>query len=666
MIGAAGMAAPVSIQKGKTVNRQLPMVNSSQLFINRNADANALTRKAPTRASDLWLNWGYNYGPYTAFQMNYTGIMKEAIMLTKNIATEWAGAEITAVQVANPIDNQYLNPLAGNELTVWLAESLDSEPICSGKGVFTEYGFDYTSIELDKSYTLVKDTPVYIGCTFNNPNPNDIQFLRYGIFTLVTDYTYPENAYSAYLYSPYEGIDDNGYMVFGDEYSWKQVGTTFGNLCITATISGDMLPTNQIEIADYQMPAVVKPGVDFDIEFTTVNYGANQINTIDLTLDIEGQEPQVKQVELNYAPIAYEEYSEDTVSFSCSRVGNNLPYKLYVSAINGEPVQDIDEIEGYLICISNGFDRNVVIEEATGTWCGWCVIGYAGMEYMNENYSDKGFIGIAMHQGDAMAVLDTGGAYNSFIGYISGFPSSFMNRNWAYNVYPSPEVLEYEFLEMVGNPSFAKIDAELIAEEESRNVTLNTTTMFAEAEDNANYGVAYAVIENNVGPYVQQNYASGENDNYYGFENENSAVPLIFNDVARNCSHPLPFANSLPTKTEANTPYEYSMDINLRDVSNLNNYRIVAMVIDGVTGYIQNACEVSPTTPSSIQAVKANEAAFRVMGGKGLMSISNEVSANVYTTDGRIVAKNVSGNVQLPAGMYIVAAGNKAAKVVVR
>lgn len=505
------------------------------------------------------------------------------------------------------------------------------------------------------------NTPIYVGYTFDNPNPNNY---KDGLFSLVTDYSYPENKYSAYLYSTFEGYDNEGYMVFGEEPKWSSVGEDFGNICLTVTLSGDMLPQNDLSIMEYLMPAVVKPETPFDFVFITYNNGANKVSDIDLTFDVEGQEPQVKRIALKNAPIAYNQYSIDTIPFVCNRIGNNIPFEIRISAIDGKEIENGYKVNGTLLCIKNGFDRNVVIEEATGTWCGWCVIGYAGMEYMKENYAGKGFIGIALHQGDRMAVLDEGGAYESFLQYISGFPNAFMDRNWGYSIYPTPEELEYEFLNMVENPAFAKIDAELVAEEGSTNVVLNTYTRFAEGEENADYGVAYTVVEDNVGPYKQTNYPSGSDMDYYGFENEPNPVSLIFNDVARNCSNPLPIEGSIPSSTEANKIYEYSAAIDLKGVSNLENYRIVAMVIDRSTGFILNACEVSPQNPSGVDMVSNND--FRVMGGKGILNISNEVSANVYSTDGRMVAKNVNGNILLPAGMYIVTAGNKSAKVIVR
>lgn len=661
--GASVMATPFSLQNGKLQKKSHRVVEGAQCMVNNKAASNAVLRKAPSKASELKMDWGYSDTPWNAYPMGYSGVIKQAIMMTGELATKFAGAEVLSVQIANPTDYNYGNPLEGQEFTVWISKSLDGEPVCSSTGVFGSEGFEYVSATLESPYTIEADTPIYIGCTFENPDPANYED---GLFTLMTDGLYPENEHTAYLYSPFEGVDSQGYLQFGDKYEWKAVGDIFSNICISATITGDMLPQNAVDLYEYLIPSVVKPNIDSDFVFIALNKGANDVSDLDFTFKVEGQEPQVSHVALEDGPLAYNEYGLAMVSFSCSKIGKDIPYEIQLSAVNGIPVEDGYKISGNLLCIEEGFDRNVVFEEATGTWCGWCVVGYAGMEYMKKEYSDKGFIGIAMHEGDDMAVLDPGQAYSSFLDYISGFPSSFMDRNFGSDIYPSPDDLESEFLDMVSNPSFVKIEADIIAEESQKDIKLVTKSTFSLEDDDADYGIAYTVVEDGVGPYPQHNYASGTGEDYYGFEDEKSIVLLTFNDVARNCSHPLPFDDSLPSKIEANTTYEYAMDISLSDVSDLSKYRVVAMVIDRKTGRIQNACEVSPDKGSGVNAFDEARSSFRVIGGKGVIGISNEIKANIFTSNGSIVAKGVNGNIQLPAGMYIVTSDNKSAKVIVR
>ncbi len=117
---------------------------------------------------------------------------------------------------------------------------------------------------------------------------------------------------------------------------------------------------------------------------------------IDVTFEVAGEDAQVKNIKLQKA-IYYGEASEEKAQFVCEQIGT-LDYKLYISAVNGEPCDTGYALTGNILSLESGFKRNLVFEEGTGTWCGWCVVGYAGMEYMKETYGDKGFIGIAVHR----------------------------------------------------------------------------------------------------------------------------------------------------------------------------------------------------------------------------------------------------------------------------
>jgi hypothetical protein len=68
----------------------------------------------------------------------------------------------------------------------------------------------------------------------------------------------------------------------------------------------------------------------------------------------------------------------------------------------------------------------VVYEEATGTWCGWCVRGHIGLKDMEHYHPDGSWIGIAVHNADPMVLAAYDTALASF---ISGYPSGAINRN---------------------------------------------------------------------------------------------------------------------------------------------------------------------------------------------------------------------------------------------
>jgi len=77
--------------------------------------------------------------------------------------------------------------------------------------------------------------------------------------------------------------------------------------------------------------------------------------------------------------------------------------------------------------LSQSGTKAVFIEEATGTWCGFCPRGAVGMDYMATTYPNT-VVAVAVHNGDPMAVAE----YDNGLGnYISGYPSGVVDRTLA-------------------------------------------------------------------------------------------------------------------------------------------------------------------------------------------------------------------------------------------
>ena len=75
------------------------------------------------------------------------------------------------------------------------------------------------------------------------------------------------------------------------------------------------------------------------------------------------------------------------------------------------------------------FKQNVVVEDFTGTWCGWCPRVSEAVRLLKQETSDA--IVIAIHNGDAMQFLQEGTIRAAF--NVTGFPTALINRQerWA-------------------------------------------------------------------------------------------------------------------------------------------------------------------------------------------------------------------------------------------
>lgn len=672
LIAPSAMSAQVFTRTVPGASAPLQMVKPgalSQLLTRQQAFKNrpAVKPSFGTRADALSMGWGYCSDPYYCVPVD--GEIKVAVKMTEDIVARFAGNSITAIEIGNPVDINtkvgdwdYANPV--KEGYVWIAESLDGDPIAEGTGKLGDLGFYFSTVQLDEPFELKEAKDLYIGCTLDVP---------VGMSGYVADGMDVENNYSAYLYSGYN--ISGGYLV-KDDVAWRAVGDWAGNACVRAVIEGDKLPQNELSIAEYSMSSVLTPGMEFPVVLGVINNAANDVSKVTVSMKIGDEAPQTKECEIvvgydengNYATgaLPYNGYGLVITSFKYDGVGNNIPWTITIPTLNGNADNNsAAQLSGTLLCIKEGFAKTNVIEEATGLWCGYCVFGYAGMEWLRENAPN--FIGIAIHGGDVMDVLDDG-AYTPFAGYISGFPSAFLNRDWLNDVYPSPDGFQ-EAVEFYGNiPAMAEIEAKIEKLDESGSkIRLSTVRRFSFDEKNVNYGVGYTVIEDNVGPYPQTNYLSETGQDAYGFENMPDPVRLTFNEVARNCSSPLSVDGSELTETQAGKDYEFSTEIDLDGyVGDLSNYRVIAYVINGINGAIENACEVSPST-SGVGGIQSSKLTPIACGGKGCINVLSAGDISVLALDGRTVARKVNnGKVSMAPGVYIVTNGTRSAKVVVR
>lgn len=616
------------------------------------------TAKGIMRAPDNSITWGYCDEPYSAYALG-EGEVKLGIIMNEETVSSLAGNRIVGLQISNPVSrgtSSYVNPCTTT--TIWVSNSLyaDVEPLGSSEGTLGTAGFAWSTVNFDTPVEIPASGELFIGYDLNVPtNPQT--------YCYITDGYYPEADGAGLVYSNYT-VNDQG-QIIEDQWGWRDWSPLAGCLCMRVIIEGDNLPESQAAFVTANVPGTVVKGETFSFSTSFINKGANDVEELTYTMAIEGMEPQTYVAKAD-GPAAFGDTQTATVEFTSDVIGVNIPYTLTLTQVNGVDNLAISSVTGLLNSVTEGYKRNVVFEEFTGNWCGYCVMGIAGMEYMHTNYADKGFIGIAIHgSNDPMQVMDTPAMpYYPLAQYVSGFPSSFVNRQMGVNVYPAPPTMEEAFLNVVDVPSIGEVNATFTYDNKTANVS--TTTTFGLDVEVADFSLAYTVIEDEVGPYVQTNYMSGQSGDYYGWEDKPSQVTMKYNEVARKCSKPMGIEDSLPASVEKGVAYEYAEEFRMTGVKTPANCSIVVMIINNATGLIENACIVKASEDTNGVDSVSTSAASLAQGGYGFVKVA-EAGAAVYTVDGRRVAVAAeAGNIELPAGIYIVSANGRAAKVVVR
>jgi len=268
---------------------------------------------------------------------------------------------------------------------------------------------------------------------------------------------------------------------------------------------------------------------------------------------------QTKQVSgLSLSPLAY---STVTMDQQITLVGGSNMFSATVTLVNG--ITDNDTTDNTKTLLLNPIvpapGKFVIAEEATGTWCGWCVRGIVFLKQFDDKYKGL-FQGIAVHNGDPMVY----GNYDNGIA-CSSFPNAKVDRGAWYD----PSAMETDILNrlMVSPVTMIKSGANYNSSTGVLNVSL--TTKFNTAAS-GNYKIACVLVEDSVlgtgTGWDQHNYYSGGGSGVMGgFESLPSDIPA--NQIAYD------HVGRIITPNFGGVPNAFKMNVNAGD-SFVHNFAI--------------------------------------------------------------------------------------------
>lgn len=397
-------------------------------------------------------------------------------------------------------------------------------------------------------------------------------------------------------------------------------------------------------------------------------------------VSLRNQGDEVTKVKFGVTVGAGEEYFVDVEPAIPVATGAYAPFEIAIPAQTEEgstvvavrPVEvNGEEYAGKTV---NGnlevkeFSPRVIplMEDYTGTWCGFCPQGFVVMERLHQSYPDKALL-IAYHNGDPMAVS---GLYSP--SSVSGYPSLFLNRssvNAAGNTVANAMVKSNEPADVLVNVDASWADAD--------NCDMNTkvTLTFTKEVVEGDYRVQIFVIADDLtgttSSWKQHSYY-GDPTNSYGVYGkpgfidplwdqfiENEWLNLVFNDVC--------VADQIKTRKDydASVPYAEAKTPVVKEYlyKNLNKVNESG----GNTPIIQHPDKVK------LGAVVVDKQNKFVNCGFAKVQAYNPGSVNTVT-DGDANAPKEYYNLQgvkvngenLTPGIYIVRQGRKVSKIAVR
>lgn len=445
------------------------------------------------------------------------------------------------------------------------------------------------------------------------------------------DITLTAQGYPIGVYSGADQCSFFGYGDLGQGEGWYNFGDSYGTpaiqlICECAPVQGFNVKASKYETGTVAM------GQKFESTFTVMSSSEAEVKDIDYTITFGGQTISNNVVFSTPIPAGFGKTASFDVELTAPQQAGALPLTFSVDKINGATLETPVVTNYTQDVVTRIVPRYHIVEEFTGTGCGYCPLGWAGMEYTKEHYSDKAGV-IAIHQYNS-----TDPMYGTYYHTpdFSGAPSCQIDRYpeeltpYAENIGAYLDVLDGLIPEVAvtveasfADAAMTKVDASAVTEfltdlEGSELVfvlTADGLTGTTSAWKQANY--LYSAAANQ--------YPASAKDFCKGGKYGQSSVTLVFNDVMIGSSWPSaskanavsPFAT---TTAGENTTSAYTLNLPtktaLKNALNKDQIYVTAMVIKA-DGMIANAarCRVElPTGINSVLAPVAEEAAFDLFG----------------------------------------------------
>lgn len=466
---------------------------------------------------------------------------------------------------------------------------------------------DFTEVELPTPYA-VPTQMFYAGYTFDITASDS------------------ETCYPSLICYNNANIDNSFYIRTSTQVTtWDDSNRSYGPLAIQLLLDGEF-PKNAVEISSSFMDVFGLANGTAEAEVTLTCKGTGSINSIDYVVgdaNADGAEQH-----LTVEPFTgMNAQSVVNIPMNADTQAGRTPRYITITKVNGveNTIEDATST-GYFVTLSKAVERKTVIEEFTGTWCGWCPRGITGVEKVNERFGDKA-ITIVVHGDDPMSI--------SYGASASSYPSAYVDRGVVADPYfgISGEALGICDLVAERNSLLAEASVTLQQPTLAKNGTISFKTDVTFNYDNTKspYALGYVLLADGLKGtgrnWAQANYYSGQTqystDEYLKtWVDAGSYVSMSFDHVAIA-------AKGMDTK--GSTISAPIVDGKTRTVSgslsltgngvlqSFENLKVVSVLFNTETGYIVNA-DIQPVAiaedfSQNRMQVKAFEQTGGVKGG---------------------------------------------------
>ncbi len=331
-------------------------------------------------------------------------------------------------------------------------------------------------------------------------------------------------------------------------------------------------------------------GSNITMSGSVFNYGATPVTSYNVNYVFNGGSVVTSTITGSVAPFSAGTFTATPVTLPTAN--GSYPIRMWVSLSGDANATNDTSARDTLTTVSFMPTKKLVMEEGTGTWCGWCVRGIVYMDSLRTLYGSNVSL-VAVHNGDPMTVT----AYDAWMGTkITGYPSVVVDRTFVgdpsdlltiYNAHHS----DFGFADITATATLTSTSVSVAA---SVKPALNMT---------GDYRLALVLTEDGVHgtgtTWDQHNYYSGSTTNFLsgGGVNYNTqpgtilAANIRYEHVARSITPGVSgsSASALPASMTAGTTYPVTLTGSVAAGWNLNYMHGIVLLIDNATGKVLNS-----------------------------------------------------------------------------
>ncbi|MGN0220898.1 MAG: hypothetical protein ACI4BA_02080, partial [Prevotella sp.] len=322
--------------------------------------------------NDSLASWGGAYYPWLIEGFQGQNQYNMAVVVDET----YTGATMDSVSII------FVNPAKLNKVYVWVSNRGVED------GYYTAPPTDYTKADVYVEVPI-EDIKGVSGQTVYNTDialPKSFQVGEDGAY--VGYYIDGQSGDMPIVYGSY--VSSTGHYAMGYVNSgtpeWCNLAGFFGNLTIAAHMDITGLPDNNLEVGFFY-ETVTTPGVETDLATVVYNSSPYPVTSVGYVITEDGVAQSEQTIAVDtlesglgyiYFPYTPKEYGEKSVTITVTKVNGKENLNQYNTSDAGN-----------VVVTKKAMDRVSLVEEITGTWCGYCPRGIVGLKNLKRDLGDK-------------------------------------------------------------------------------------------------------------------------------------------------------------------------------------------------------------------------------------------------------------------------------------